>query len=239
MGKLDGMITLVAGGTGTVGEGIVRAFLKEGATVIVPSRKQESLDKLREYLQPLDTDKLIGMVGNIGNIAEAERMRDEVLSRFSQINAMVASLGGSWEEGLLLTEVSMETWQNYFESNLTSHFVAARTFLPTLAKQPGSSYTLMGGLSAVVTIPRYSPVAINSAGELMLTKILIEEMKDSPVRINEVLFGFINTRARAAYARPEWITADEVGEFLAYLASPAARMISGGIIQLNNRPPVK
>jgi predicted phage tail protein len=47
-----------------------------------------------------------------------------------------------------------------------------------------------------------------------------------------------NTRARAAYARPEWVTADEVGAFCAYLASEEASMLNGGIIQLGNRPPL-
>ena len=50
MGKLEGKTAFVAGGTGGVGEGIVRAFLDEGATVVVPSRKQENLDQLRGYL---------------------------------------------------------------------------------------------------------------------------------------------------------------------------------------------
>ncbi len=106
-----------------------------------------------------------------------------------------------------------------------------------MAKQKGTSYTLLGGLSAVLTVPQYSVVSINSAGQLMLAKTLMEELKDTSVRINQVMLGFINTRARAAYARPEWITADEVGAFCAYLASSEASMISGGIIQLGNRPP--
>jgi 3-oxoacyl-[acyl-carrier protein] reductase len=67
-------------------------------------------------------------------------------------------------------------------------------------------------------------------------KVLMEEMKDASVRINQVLLGYINTRARAAHARPEWVTAEEVGAFCAYLASPEAAMISGGILQFGNRP---
>ena len=43
MGKLDGKTALIAGGTGSVGAGIVQAFLNEGATVIVPSRSSDRL----------------------------------------------------------------------------------------------------------------------------------------------------------------------------------------------------
>ena len=202
MGKLDGLITLVAGGTGTVGEGIVRTFLKEGATVIVPSRSQQAIDALRGYLAGTPLDRLTTLVGNIGDIAEAERLRDAVLSQFGSLDAVVASLGGTWEEGLKLVDVPMETWRRYWESNLTPHYVAARTFLPLLAKRRGSSYTLLGGLSAVRTIPNYSVVAVNSAAQLMMARVLMEEMKDAGVRINQVLFGYLNTRARPVTPGP-------------------------------------
>jgi NAD(P)-dependent dehydrogenase (short-subunit alcohol dehydrogenase family) len=237
MGKLDGLISVVAGGTGTVGEGIVKAFLAAGATVVVPSRSQQAIDRLRDTLADVPTKKLATVVGNIGDVQDATRLRDEILGRYAHIDAVVASLGGTWEEKLKLVDVPFETWQKYWESNLTPHFVAARTLLPVLANRKGASYTLLGGLSAVVPVPQYSIVSINSAAQLMMARILFEEMKETSVRINQVICGYINTRARAAYARPEWITADEVGQFCAYLASGEATMISGSVIQLGNRPP--
>jgi NAD(P)-dependent dehydrogenase (short-subunit alcohol dehydrogenase family) len=238
VGKLDGLVCVVAGGTGTVGEGIVKSFLKQGATVVVPSRSQEAIDRLRGNLSGVPLERLTMLVGNIGDVNDATRMRQEILDRFSHIDSLVASLGGTWEENLKLVDVPMETWRKYWESNLTPHYIAARTFLPVLADRKGSSYTLLGGVSAVLPISNYSVVAINSAGQLMMAKVLMEEMKDSCVRINQVMFGYLNTRARAAYARPEWVTADEVGAFCAYLASSEASMVSGGVIQLGNRPPV-
>jgi NAD(P)-dependent dehydrogenase (short-subunit alcohol dehydrogenase family) len=105
-----------------------------------------------------------------------------------------------------------------------------------LAQRTGTSYTLIGGVSAVRPMARYSPVGINSAAQLMMARILIDEMKETPVRINQVMFGFIHTRARASYARPEWVTAREVGELVAYVASDEGRMISG-ILELGDRPP--
>jgi 3-oxoacyl-[acyl-carrier protein] reductase len=238
MARLDGKIAVVCGGTGTVGEGIVKAFLNEGATVIVPSRSQEAIGRLRGYLPGAPLDRLTTLVGDVGNVPDAERLRDEMLGRFGRIDTVAASLGGTWEEGLKLVDVPMETWRRFQESNLTPHYVAARTFLPVLARQKGSSYTLLGGLSAVLPIANYSVVSINSAAQLMMARVLMEEMKDRQVRINQVMFGYIHTRARRAYARPDWVTADEVGAFCAYLASAEASMVSGGVIQLGNRPPL-
>jgi NAD(P)-dependent dehydrogenase (short-subunit alcohol dehydrogenase family) len=240
MASLDGKICLVAGGTGTVGEEIVKAFVEAGATVVVPSRSRQKLDGLSAFvgLPASAADRLFLLEGRLDDPADAERLREEVVSRHGALHAVVASLGGTWEDQLPLVEVSMETFRSYQDSNLNAHLITARTFLPLLARRKGTSYTLLGGVSAVVPIARYSPVAINSAAQLMMAKILMEEMKDTPVRINQVMFGVIHTRARAASARPEWVTAREVGDFVAYLASDAGRMISRGILQFGDRPPL-
>lgn len=237
MKQLADKICLIAGGTGTVGEAVVRAFLRAGGTVVVPSRSDARIASLRTFLGSETDERLITLVGNIGEPASAQALRDQILERCPKIDAVVASLGGTWEGRLPTVEVPVETWDAYHDSNLRAHFVAARTFLPVLARCAGTSYTLLGGLSAVMPIPLYSPVSINSAAQLMMARILMEEMKDTRVRINEVLCGYIHTRARAAYARPEWITADEVGELCVFLASASGSMISGGILQLGNRPP--
>jgi NAD(P)-dependent dehydrogenase (short-subunit alcohol dehydrogenase family) len=239
MGRLDGKVCLVAGGTGTVGEEIVKVFLESGATVVVPSRSRQKLDALSGFLGlgASAAERLSLLEGRLDDPADAGRVRDEVLRRHGVLHAVVASLGGSWDEQLPLVEVPMETFRNYQDSNLNAHLITARTFLPVLAERRGTSYTLLGGASAVRPIARYSLVGINSAAQLMMARILMEEMKNTPVRINEVIFGFIHTRARAAYAKPEWVTAREVGDFVAYLASDEGRMISSSVLQFGDRPP--
>ena len=44
MGLMDGKVVVVGGGTGSVGEGLVRSFLVENATVVVPYRTEEKRD---------------------------------------------------------------------------------------------------------------------------------------------------------------------------------------------------
>lgn len=239
MGKLDGKVVLVAGGAGNVGEGIVEIFLAEGATVAVPSRREESLNRLREYLGKMATERFVPLVGNIGTLAGAVEIRDRLLDKLGRLDSVIVALGGWWTGNLPLTELSMDVWQQYLESNLTSHFVAAKTFLPVLANQDRSSYTLLGGSAAEIPFPNVSPVAITAAGQLMLAKVVIEEMKqqDSKVRINELIVeGMVKTRVMEKYSQPNWISPQEIGEYLAWLASDAAYMVTGSILHLNQQP---
>ncbi|MBD1848018.1 SDR family oxidoreductase [Cyanobacteria bacterium FACHB-63] len=232
MGKLDGKTALIAGGTGGVGEGIVRAFLNEGASVVVPSRSGDRLQQLDEQLKGSATERLIPVVGDMSDIEPAEQLRQQIFDKVGQIDAVVASLNGRWNEVIPLVKTSLEDWRRMIDSNLTAHFIAAKTFLPVL--KPGSSYTLIGGGAALKATPNYGLVCIPAAAEVMLTQVLVEEMKGSRVRINEVILNsYILTRERDGEGHPEWITADEVGQYMAWLASDEARIVSGTIIQLN------
>lgn len=237
MAALNGKIAFIAGGAGNVGEGIVRSFLKAGATVITSSRKQEKLEELRSYLGDLAKDNFVPIVGDLGDLKSAEKLRSQILGKFNRLDAVVASIGGTWS-GVPLTQVSMEDWQKFIFTNLTTHFVCARTFLPVLTENKGSSYIFLGGTAAENAIPNYSLVAIPAAGQLMMAKVLMQEMKDSGVRINEVMVNsLVNTRATEDSAKSEWITADEIGDYVAWLASDEAHMVNSSVpyLQEQNR----
>ncbi|BAY35808.1 short-chain dehydrogenase/reductase SDR [Nostoc sp. NIES-2111] len=234
MNKLDNKIALILGGAGNVGEGIARAFLKAGAIVAVSSRKAEKLEELRTSLGELaHPERFIPIVGDIGTVDSAESIRDQLLKKFGKVDAVVASLGGWWLGNKPVTEVSITEWQQYLDSNLTSHFIAARTFIPVLKEHKGTSYTLIGGAAAEVPIPNVSPVSITAAGQLMLAQVLMQENKGSTVRINEVVVhSWVATRSSRERSQATWVSADDIGEFTAWLASDAASMVNSSVLRL-------
>ena len=130
----------------------------------------------------------------------------------------------------------MDDWQKYLFINLTTHFVCAHTFLPMLENNQGSSYTLLGGAAAETVVPNYSLVGIPAATQLMMAKILMQEMKDEPVRINEVMINsLVNTRNSADQAQSQWITADEIGDYVAWLISDEAYMVRSSVPYLQEQ----
>lgn len=236
MSKLEEKIIYIAGGAGNVGEGIVRGCLKAGATVITSSRSSDKLDRLRELLKDTPTDKLSTIEGGLGDFENAETLRNKILDKFPRLDGVVASLGSTWERSVPLTGVSMEEWQKFLFTNLTTHFVTARTFLPVLAQTENSSYTFLGGGAADITIPNYSVVAIPAAGQLMMAKVVMEEMKDSGIRVNQLIVNsLVNTRASQDKAQPDWITADEIGSYVAWLASDEGKVANGTIPHLQKK----
>lgn len=86
-----GKVVLIAGGAGIIGSGIARAFIKRGATVIVPSRNKENLQKLRDYVN--GSDKLVTIDGDIGDEKEVLEIKKKVVDQFGSIDHLVTSLG--------------------------------------------------------------------------------------------------------------------------------------------------
>lgn len=91
MTNLNEKTVFVVGGAGSVGEGIVRSLLRAGATVFTTSRKPEKLEMLRDRLDDVATDRLKGIVGNLGDFEQAEKLRDQILAQSDRLDAVVLS----------------------------------------------------------------------------------------------------------------------------------------------------
>lgn len=238
MGLMDGKIALVAGGAGEVGEGIVKVLLQEGATVVVPSRGEEKLLELRERLGAIARNALVTFKAEVGTIDGAEQVRERILEQFGHLDCAVASLG-RWWQGANLTEVPIDTWHTIVRNNLTSHFIVARTFLPMIIRRPGGSYVFINGDACDVPVPNSGPISIVAAAQLMMKDVVAAELKGEPVRVNSIIIGTpVVTRSRKK-TQPEWLTAEEVGRYTAYLLSEDAAGVKGESIRLKERSQVE
>jgi 3-oxoacyl-[acyl-carrier protein] reductase len=222
---LHGKTVLIPGGAGEVGEGLARAFLNEGARVIVPSRSREKLDALRASL--LDPDSLLLKTADVGTANGAARLRDWIGDEVGPLDAVVASLGGWWQ-GRPLTDVSLDTWHEVLDMGLTTHFTVAKTFLPVLAGQPGASYTFINGGAGLNPIPGAGPLSVSAAGQLMLKDVMAAE--NDTVRVNTLVLATpVRTRSRPD-GEDGLIAADDAGAYAVYLAGDAARDVHGETI---------
>jgi NAD(P)-dependent dehydrogenase (short-subunit alcohol dehydrogenase family) len=233
---LAGKVALVAGGAGGIGGGIVEAMLAAGATVVVPSRDPDRLAGLRERLGGAAGDRLVTLVGDIGTPGGAEELRDEALRRVGAVDAVAAAVGGWWQGGVLW-ETPVEEFDRVLAANLRPHFLLARAMLPAMADRDGASYTAINGDAAEQPVPRSGLASVAAAAQLMLMRTLAAEARGHAVRVNLLLLGPVRTPARGGKGRPEWLTSAEVGAFAAWLATDRARMVSGSVIRLPERPP--
>jgi NAD(P)-dependent dehydrogenase (short-subunit alcohol dehydrogenase family) len=215
---LDGKVFVVPGGAGTAGECVVAAFLRHGATVAVTSRSAERLDRLRGSIR---SPRLHTYRAQLGDLSESVAVRDRMIAELGPLDGVVAALGGWWE-GSRLTELDAGTWRAIVESNLTSHFLAARTYLPVLADRPGAVYIALAGIAALKPVPGSGPISVTGAAQTMLLRVLAAELADRPVRLHEIaiLTPIVTRHWDGSPIEEGWLTGEEVGEYVARVAAP-------------------
>jgi NAD(P)-dependent dehydrogenase (short-subunit alcohol dehydrogenase family) len=237
---------LVAGGTGGVGEAIVRALLGAGHRVIVPSRSPARLERLRldAASDGSSMDALVTLVAEIGTPHGAAALRDRIAREFGPLDVLVPSLGGWWEGDLLGS--GPQTWDTVMDEMLRTHYVFAHAFVPVLCAQPdGGRYIGIGGGAAYHPVPRSSLVSIAAAAQLMLTRALRLEVENAKVDILElVVDGPVRTRDSEDISAAHWITAAEVSAVVVDLVANGctddpATHTSGPIVRMRPRRPAE
>ncbi len=207
---------LVIGGTGGVGEGIVRGLLarREHLAGIAVSSRTEA--KLARFHRSVDLDPLVHPVlGDVGTTDSARDLRDAVRS-FGRLDVVIASIGGWWS-GPELTQIDDVTWSQTLDTMLTTHAICARTFIPELEHR-GGKYLAIGGGAALAPVRGSSLVSIAGAAQMMLTRALVAERgPDRAPLIRElVVDGPVSTSAPHHGPKTDGeTTAREVGRAVA------------------------
>eukprot|EP01121_Diplochlamys_sp_Union-15-3_P002032 TRINITY_DN1175_c0_g1_i5.p1 TRINITY_DN1175_c0_g1~~TRINITY_DN1175_c0_g1_i5.p1 ORF type:complete len:248 (-),score=53.53 TRINITY_DN1175_c0_g1_i5:32-775(-) len=186
--RFSGKVVLVTGGAGIVGSGIAKHFIYQGATVIVPSRSESRLDKLKSYIKGKES-QLVAVATDIADPSGkgAEEVLKIIKEKFGgKIDHVVSSLGSWWEKGVT-TKQPYEEFLNALHDFAGSHFVVAKYFLPLVANQEGSSYTIITGGAGESPLNAESGfVTIGASALFGLYLALRAEFKQSPVKLNEL-----------------------------------------------------
>lgn len=204
--SLVGQRIVIPGGTGAVGEGIVRAYLLAGAHVVVPTRTQGRADEFSALIGQELGAKLTMLVHRYETFEQAEELATTIRNEFGEIHHVVASIGGWWA-GKALWEISESDWNQVFVTLTTTHLAIARAFLPALS--PAGSYTLILGGSAQTPVPGSGMVSMEQAALLMMRGVLSAELGHQ-LRVNSLVLGPVRNRLRRN-SDPSWIHADSVG----------------------------
>jgi len=223
---LTGHRVLVPGGTGAVGEGIVRRYLAAGADVVVPTRSQDRADEFRTLLGEAATEHLHLVVHDYTSFAGAEDLAAQMVSSLGGIDDVVASIGGWWA-GKRLWEIDESDWDNAFVGLATAHMAVARAAVPRLT--PGGTYTVIVGASASWPVPTSGLVSMEQAAVLMMQQVLVAEL-DGTHRAFALVLGPVSTRA--VPGEKEWVTAGQVGSMV--VGASADPTILGQAIRMTN-----
>jgi NAD(P)-dependent dehydrogenase (short-subunit alcohol dehydrogenase family) len=233
MVELEGKNVVVAGGTGRVGEGLVRSFLLEGAQVIVPVRSMAKEQRLRSYVEGVDTGRLVCMQTHVGEEDSIQDFRRRVLDEFKRVDLAVACLGG-WYYGYPLHLMPYRDWQLILHDNLDTHFLFVKNFLSILHAQDDGVFVMINGSPSEMVIPDEGATSIVAAAQAMMSRVLADEALTTRVRVYSLMVSNpVRTRDRGQNVLPDWPSAEDLGTYIVKLYNRTAPNIDQTIHKIH------
>jgi NAD(P)-dependent dehydrogenase (short-subunit alcohol dehydrogenase family) len=233
MARFDGKIALVTGAASGIGAATAALLGQEGATVV-------GVDLAGDGAAILRAD-----VTDPASVAEAVATAVERHGRLD----VVVNCAGIFRFGRV-EDVTLDEWQRHLAVNLTGPFLISQAAVPHLVETTGTIVSV-ASIAGVKGQAYTSAYCASKGGLVLFTKSLALELAPRGVRVNCVCPGGVDTplivgafesmptdgdtklMARLDSVLPGLVAPGEVAEAIAYLASDAARMVTGTTLLLD------
>jgi NAD(P)-dependent dehydrogenase (short-subunit alcohol dehydrogenase family) len=192
MGKLDGRIALVTGGSRGIGRGIALAFAREGAAVAINYRRDEAAARETvEMIRALGVEA-VALRADVAQWTAVESMVGEALSRFGHLDIVVANSGIA-SRPQTVWDCDVDQWHKVLGVDLHGAFYTCKATAKHLVERRSGAIILVSSIGADVCAPFGAPYHVAKAGVNALTKSLAKECAPAGVRVNCIAPGLIRT----------------------------------------------
>ena len=240
-----GRSVLVTGSGVGIGKATVELFAARGAFVGVHCRRSRA--EAEATLAGIEQAGGQGVVVQ-GDLAEPDQARavvDELVAAAGRLDVLVNNAGSPVARAKL-EECSLELWQQVIATNLTGTFVITQRAIPHL--RASGHGAIVNNLTLSIQTGGANGAgayAASKGGVQVMTRTLARELAPQ-VRVNAIMPGVIETRHHEEFSTPERMAqyrketplqrngqAEEVAAVIVFLASDAARFLTGALVDIN------
>lgn len=241
---LTGRVVVVTGAGGNIGAGIARRFSEAGADVVLHHRRSgaEAATVLTAIAEA--GGNAVGVQADLTDAAEVPRLTEAAVGAFGRVDILVNNAGVQPLAAFL--DTTAEAWDAMMAGNLRSVFLCTRSVARRMIEQGGGGAVVnIASIEGENPAPMHGHYSASKAGVLMHTRAAALELGAYGIRVNAVSPGLID-RDGLAEQWPEgvarWHAAaplrrlgrpDDVADACLFLASSAARWISGANVRVD------
>jgi 3-oxoacyl-[acyl-carrier protein] reductase len=233
---LSGKVALVTGAAGGLGRAVVRRFVQEGARVIAVDRDAAFFPTSLGEL--VDSPRVTLRAGDLNSKEFARECVQAAEEGHGGLH-ILAQLVGGFAMAPVDPESTPAVFERMFQMNVMPTLTLASEARSALAASGAGRILTVGARPALAATADMAAYAMAKAAVLRLTEALAAELSSALVTANAVLPSIIDTPANRT-AMPDadfsrWVTPESIAGVLAFLASDAAKDISGAAIPVYGR----
>jgi 3-oxoacyl-[acyl-carrier protein] reductase len=243
--KLGGRVAVVTGGSRGIGKACVELLAHLGANVVVNYvRDRVAAEATAKAASALGVEA-VPIQGDVADLAEAQRLIDTTLARFTRIDILVCN-SGIWQ-GAPVEELTEEGWDRTLDINLKGTWTVCRAAVPFMKKQRSGKIVILASTAGQRGEANFSNYAASKGGQIAFMKSLASELGEYGINVNAVAPGWVATEMTRealgddrqqqgiaatiplrAVANPE-----DIAGPIAFLCSDWARHITGEVLNVN------
>jgi NAD(P)-dependent dehydrogenase (short-subunit alcohol dehydrogenase family) len=185
MGKLEGKVAVITGGSSGMALEGAKRFVEEGAYVFITGRKQEKLDEAVKLIGR----NVTGVRGDAASLDDLDRLFETVKREKGNIDVLYASAGMG--DAAPLDQITEQHFDSTFGLNARGTLFTVQKALPLL--KDGGSIFMTGSVASLKGFPGYSVYAASKATLHAFARGWLNELKGRNIRVNVLHPGPIAT----------------------------------------------
>jgi len=185
MGKLDGKIALVTGGSTGIGLATAKEFVEEGAYVYITGRNEDDLNSAVDEIGR----NVTGVQGDVSKNSDLDRLYRQIKEEKGQLDVVFANAGVA--EFAPVADVTEEHFDKLFAINVRGLFFTVQKALSLLKN--GASVILNASSASVKGIEAASVYSSTKAAVRSFARTWTTDLKDRNIRVNVLSPGPIET----------------------------------------------
>ena len=239
--RLDGKVAIITGSGKGIGQGIGLMFAEAGAKVVFTARTESDVRANAEMARAFGVPAL-AVPCDVKDDGQLQTLVAKTVEAFGRIDIVVNNAGGAVPNQIPRT--NRKRFNEAFDFNVTSALMVVRYSLPRLLESKGCVINICSAAGRVVQ-PNFSVYGTVKAALIHMTRLMASDLAPN-VRVNGIAPGSILTDALTGLLDEASLQkmcdrtpmkklgeVDDIALAAVYLASPAAKWVTGKILEVD------